>query len=109
MHLVDHVGCANDLPDTLPDPDTMPHLLAMDEGEIETLEAMGGFLATLHETNALLVTLNTQVVALSHEFAKAERNLSALSIPFRSTMYEVAMREEKQPRASYATNSPKLA
>ncbi|KDO27958.1 hypothetical protein SPRG_07234 [Saprolegnia parasitica CBS 223.65] len=78
----------------------------MDETEIETLEAMGAFLASLHETNGFLVTLNTQVVALSHELAKAERNLSALSIPFRSTMYEVAMREEQL--AAYSTNSPKL-
>ncbi|KAH9137603.1 hypothetical protein LEN26_005665 [Aphanomyces euteiches] len=65
----------------------------MDDDEIESLEVMGAFLACLHETNSLLGTLNKQVLALSQEFATAERNLSALSIPFRSTMYEVAMRE----------------
>ncbi|KAG9407020.1 hypothetical protein Ae201684P_014034 [Aphanomyces euteiches] len=78
----------------------------MDDDEIESLEVMGAFLACLHETNSLLGTLNKQVLALSQEFATAERNLSALSIPFRSTMYEVAMRENAD--RSFHTNSPRF-
>ncbi|ETV99905.1 hypothetical protein H310_07936 [Aphanomyces invadans] len=80
----------------------------MDEAEIESLEVMAGFLSGLHETNSLLNSLNKQVLALSQELATAERNLSALSIPFRSTMYEIAMREEKSVRPAFTTNSPRF-
>ncbi|ETV75187.1 hypothetical protein H257_10399 [Aphanomyces astaci] len=83
----------------------------MDEVEVESLEAMGTFLSCLHETNSLLGTLNKQVLALSQELATAERNLSALSIPFRSTMYEIAMRKDaanKNDQPSFITNSPRF-
>ena len=68
---------------------TVTNITSLSKSQLSELEALGSFASNLHQLNATLTKIVTQVDDIQTEMRAAERKLGALHTPFQSSVYEV--------------------
>ncbi|GLE05013.1 hypothetical protein PINS_up013997 [Pythium insidiosum] len=69
---------------------------AVSDEELRLLEAMASMSQSMMQLNQVLTKLNRQTVELATEMRTAERQMSALYLPFQAAIYELQHRKQQQ-------------
>ncbi|KAJ0403845.1 hypothetical protein ATCC90586_000511 [Pythium insidiosum] len=68
--------------------------------ELRLLEAMASMSQSVMQLNHVLTKLNRQTVELATEMRTAERQMSALYLPFQAAIYQLQSQKRKQQPAA---------